>query len=184
LVFVLKLFDLNTEHTQLFITLLSRCFREWMLYKPATSRPCNSERYFVGKGYRGQNPAILKMLDCFQEQSAQQRYPTSSDFLTDSERSYLESQYQESLKNQISFLRRGLQYIQQPSLWKDDVEQNFQRSLEWCSHFQVPVLQKKLNLSSVESAVSQMSARVAAQRSQTLDAEREIPRPSDQASPA
>lgn len=179
--FVLKLFDLNTEHTQLFITLLSRCFREWMLYKPATSRPCNSERYFLGKSYRGQNPAILKILDCFQEQSSQQRYPTCSSFITDSEHSYLESQYQGSLKNQSAFLRRGLQYIQEPSLWKEDVEQNFQKSLEWCSHFQVPVLQKKLNWNSVESVVSQMSARVAVQRSQMLDAEKAIPLPSDQA---
>jgi hypothetical protein len=182
--FILKIFDINSEHTKILVCLLSRCFREWMLYKPATSRPCNSERYFLGKGYRGQNPGILSMLEVFQEQSLLNKYPTCPNFITDSENSYLESHYHEYIQSQICFLKRGIQYIEQPTLWREDVEENFKKSLTWCSYFQVPVIQRKLNLSSVESVVSQMSERVSVQQSQRPDAVIENPRPSDLASPA
>jgi 23S rRNA U2552 (ribose-2'-O)-methylase RlmE/FtsJ len=182
--FVLKLFDIGSIHTRILVCLLARCFREWMLYKPATSRPCNSERYFLGKGYRGQNSAILQMLQTLQTQSAQQKYPISTSFFTESENSYLESQYQQQLEIQKKFLKRGLSYIKDSSLWKEDVESNFKKSLEWCSTFQVPVLQRKLNWNSVESVVSQMSERVSALQSLKPDVEKENLHPFDQASQA
>jgi 23S rRNA U2552 (ribose-2'-O)-methylase RlmE/FtsJ len=182
--FVLKIFDINAEHTRILICLLGRCFKEWALYKPATSRPCNSERYFLGKGFRGINPAILETLNTIQNQSLLQRYPISPNFITESEKSYIESHSQELLQNQCAFLKRGIEYIHTPSLWKTHVEDNFKKSLHWCSHFHVPVLQRKLNSAAIEAVVSQMSERVAAQQLQKLDAEKESPRPSDPTSQA
>jgi 23S rRNA U2552 (ribose-2'-O)-methylase RlmE/FtsJ len=177
--FILKLFDLGSIHTRILVCLLSRCFREWMLYKPATSRPCNSERYFLGKGYRGQTTAILQMLETLQIQSAQQKYPVSSSFFTESENSYIESHYQQQLTTQKIFLKKGLSYIHSPSLWKEDVDTNFKKSLDWCSTFQVPVLHRKLNWNSVEAVVSQMSERVAAQQLLRPDAATRNLLPSD-----
>lgn len=182
--FVLKIFDINSVHTRILIGVLSRCFREWMLYKPATSRPCNAERYFLGKGFRGLNPSILETLDMFQTQSAKERYPISNTFFTESETAYLESHYQEQLQSQIAFLKKGIELIQNPSLWKETAEENFRKSVEWCSTFQVPIIQKKLNWNLVESVVSQMSERVADRLSQKPDAEIGYPLPCDQAWPA
>jgi 23S rRNA U2552 (ribose-2'-O)-methylase RlmE/FtsJ len=52
---IIKLFDTFGRTTQEFLAFISGCFREWTLYKPAMSRPCNSERYFIGVGFRGSN---------------------------------------------------------------------------------------------------------------------------------
>lgn len=54
--FVLKIFDSYSKVTQEFIALLAVHFREYTIYKPATSRPCNSERYFIGMKFRGPVP--------------------------------------------------------------------------------------------------------------------------------
>jgi 23S rRNA U2552 (ribose-2'-O)-methylase RlmE/FtsJ len=51
-IFVLKIFDCFTQATEDLVHGLASCFSTWTLYKPATSRPCNSEQYFIGMGYR------------------------------------------------------------------------------------------------------------------------------------
>ena len=52
--YVLKIFDSFSRPTEDMIFALGGCFQSWTLYKPATSRPCNSEQYFIGVGYRRQ----------------------------------------------------------------------------------------------------------------------------------
>ena len=52
--FVLKIFDSFSRPTEDLILGLGSCFQSWTLYKPATSRPCNSEQYFIGIGYKRQ----------------------------------------------------------------------------------------------------------------------------------
>ena len=58
-VFVLKIFDSFSRPTEDMIVGLGGCFQSWTLYKPATSRPCNSEQYFIGLGYKRQFGAGL-----------------------------------------------------------------------------------------------------------------------------
>ena len=53
-VYVLKIFDSFSRPTEDLILGLGSCFQSWTLYKPATSRPCNSEQYFIGIGYKRQ----------------------------------------------------------------------------------------------------------------------------------
>jgi 23S rRNA U2552 (ribose-2'-O)-methylase RlmE/FtsJ len=56
---VLKLFDCNSLVTRDIIRIMTTCFSQWSLYKPVTSRPCNSEWYFIGKGaYRDRRIAV------------------------------------------------------------------------------------------------------------------------------
>jgi 23S rRNA U2552 (ribose-2'-O)-methylase RlmE/FtsJ len=50
---VIKFFDIHNETTKDLIFFLSLHFQKWTLYKPAMSRPCNPEQYFVGIGFRG-----------------------------------------------------------------------------------------------------------------------------------
>lgn len=48
-VFVCKFFDVYSNFSASLIYLLHACFKEITIYKPVTSRPGNSERYFVGR---------------------------------------------------------------------------------------------------------------------------------------
>jgi 23S rRNA U2552 (ribose-2'-O)-methylase RlmE/FtsJ len=50
--FVLKIFDTESKATIELIALMSSCFESWTLYKPGLSRPCNAEKYFLGRGYK------------------------------------------------------------------------------------------------------------------------------------
>jgi 23S rRNA U2552 (ribose-2'-O)-methylase RlmE/FtsJ len=52
-IFILKVFDLYSPATLQLLGWLSSSFNRWTIYKPATSRPCNSEQYFIGQGFRG-----------------------------------------------------------------------------------------------------------------------------------
>jgi 23S rRNA U2552 (ribose-2'-O)-methylase RlmE/FtsJ len=62
---ILKFFDCNSQVTCDLLALLASCFKSWTLYKPVTSRPCNSEWYFLGKSaFFHREPSIktLKVL--------------------------------------------------------------------------------------------------------------------------
>ena len=50
---IIKLFDIYGKATQDLFLGASLLFEQFTIYKPATSRPCNSERYFIGVGYIG-----------------------------------------------------------------------------------------------------------------------------------
>ena len=57
---IIKLFDIYGKATQDLFLGASLLFEQFTIYKPATSRPCNSERYFIGVGYIGPEDAQSK----------------------------------------------------------------------------------------------------------------------------
>ena len=62
--FVCKCFDLFTPFSAGLLYLMHRAFEDVCLYKPAQSRPANSERYIVCKGmHAGVQPIIDHLLD-------------------------------------------------------------------------------------------------------------------------
>ena len=56
---VLKMFDTKNRATLELLWLLATCFERTGFIKPHTSRPANSERYWVGCGFRGPPPAWI-----------------------------------------------------------------------------------------------------------------------------
>jgi len=50
---IIKLFDMYSQATKDLICGSALYFSKWTIYKPATSRPFNSERYFIGIGFLG-----------------------------------------------------------------------------------------------------------------------------------
>ncbi len=60
--FILKIFDIQSHATEDLLAICASQFRRWTIYKPATSRPCNSEKYFIGTGFRGRNPLLISFL--------------------------------------------------------------------------------------------------------------------------
>lgn len=137
---VLKLFDVYSSVTHLFLRLVTLCFKEWTLYKPATSRPCNSERYLICRGFRKAHPQILQHLLRLQTQWAQtQSYPQVDFFagFSESETAYLHSHIDTFRRKQVENLEKtiALQGVS-PSLydWKDQ----YTKAIQWCSEFHVP----------------------------------------------
>lgn len=63
---VLKFFDVQNENTKQLIFLLQTCFSSWTLYKPAMSRPCNPEQYFVGVNFKHGYGTEEPILNIFQ----------------------------------------------------------------------------------------------------------------------
>jgi len=58
---ILKLFDMKNKATLDFIWALTTCFERTGLVKPYTSRPANSERYWIGQGFRSAPAWILDL---------------------------------------------------------------------------------------------------------------------------
>lgn len=165
--FVLKCFDIYAKPTQLLISLIRSCFHGWVLYKPATSRPCNSERYLLCRGFRGVSANVIHILTEMETQSFKGLYPVAPSL---EDASLFEQNIQEVVRIQKAALSDAALYIKDPGKWKTDFTSHFRRSLDWCNVFQMPSLQKHPNLPVVESVASQMSVRAAALQSRMPDA--------------
>ena len=60
--FVIKFFDIYTQVTYSLLYLLYTHYKFLYITKPNTSRPANSEKYIICKGFEGINPVFLKKL--------------------------------------------------------------------------------------------------------------------------
>jgi len=137
--FVLKLFDICSESTMILIALMGRCFTEWTLYKPALSRPCNSERYFLGRGFKGLHPQMLKTFLEIQRQAQEDSYPVNAAILSPEERSYIESNAKKTTQDQLSAIEIAEKWAENTEAWyTEQLSRDFQMSLAWCQKFRVP----------------------------------------------
>jgi 23S rRNA U2552 (ribose-2'-O)-methylase RlmE/FtsJ len=139
-VFILKLFDVYSSVTQFLLRCITLCFKEWCLYKPATSRPCNSERYLICRGFRRTHPIVLQTLQNLQTRYALYKtYPQVEfySFFTEKEKAYLESHIETFGTNQKELLEKTIQLKDTPPSqyqWKDQ----YQKAYQWCSEFRIP----------------------------------------------
>ena len=137
--FVLKIFDCTSPNTKSLILILSRCFADWTLYKPAMTRPCNSERYFIGRDFRGANADnIVKCLLDIQQHSAEGKYPLlSQDLLT--EIPFLEKHIESTTNLQVTAIKLAISLIQNPEeWWKVWYMKCLKKASTWCETFRVP----------------------------------------------
>jgi hypothetical protein len=144
--FVLKLFECTAPHTKLFVLLLSRCFQSWTLYKPAMTRPCNSERYFLGMGLRtninsaNSLKAITEALMRMEQEVSRGQYPTTdlTSVFTGPELAYLEAHNSAAVALQIQYIKNAIYLAKNPDAWKTDCyEEVLVKSYEWCEFFRV-----------------------------------------------
>lgn len=144
-IFVLKLFDLYSSQTQHFLRGVTLCFKEWCLYKPATSRPCNSERYLICRGFRKAHPQILAWLQHLQTQWTASQLVPQTDFFagfTEEETLYLKTHIDQFRTRQVENLEGTLLLQDVPPSqfdWKDQ----YGKALQWCSEFHVPATKPK-----------------------------------------
>ena len=128
-------------HTQYLIGLLGHTFREWTLYKPAMTRPCNSERYFIGKGFRGMSPGLSAHLNEVQRKSALDLYPT---MVYEQLGTFLEEHMQTTTEQQIHSINRAIHLSENPDeWWKEWLAKCLHNSNTWCETFRVPSIPRR-----------------------------------------
>jgi 23S rRNA U2552 (ribose-2'-O)-methylase RlmE/FtsJ len=140
---VLKVFDCNSQVTRDLIYLLASCFSSWSLYKPVTSRPCNSEWYFLGKSalYVVRREPILHILTSLRDRLAVT--PSCSytrllatnpidDLLVRLQAERCEKQMQ-ALKEVLAFCKNKDE-IPESVLW----DRQRVRTIQWCHYFRMP----------------------------------------------
>ena len=142
--FVLKLFDIFSSATQFLLRCITFCFREWGLYKPSMSRPCNSERYLVCRGFRRLPPQLLHMLRKMEAKGAMGEFPNVDffSFFHEKEKEYLQSHIQAYNTSQIQTIERTIQLESDPSQY--DWKPQYQLASQWCTHFRVPAMKPKV----------------------------------------
>lgn len=140
---IIKCFDTLEKGTMDLLWIVSRCFREWMILKPQTSRAGNAERYFVGKG---RLPHIEDTVEFLQQVQKDASWEGLID-IPDSEKTEWTTwrqqmlEFQEKVESQeYKIIRKTLDLIHAYdfSRIRSLVRDNIQRSVEWCKEFDEP----------------------------------------------
>ena len=140
--FILKVFDMEQACTRDFISILAYCFDEWTLYKPGLSRPCNAEKYFLGKGCRTIPTWIIKtFFEIRDTYILEKKYCISliKNIPTDI-KTNIESLTKQHLDSQIASLEFA---IQQRVEWNANPQKIWSKiqecSIAWCNEFNMPL---------------------------------------------
>jgi len=142
---VLKLFDIYSESTHFLLRLISCCFKEWTLYKPATSRPCNSERYLICRDFRNAYPSIIQALERMQEQVREMKYFPKADnfsFFNEKEKKFLKQHMDMYHEIQLQTLDKTIILHETPASefsWK----KHYTIASQWCNVFYIPTVNWK-----------------------------------------
>jgi 23S rRNA U2552 (ribose-2'-O)-methylase RlmE/FtsJ len=141
--FVLKVFDTDLETTRHLILILAYCFDAWTLYKPALSRPCNGEKYFLGRGCRFVPQWVIETLADLRDAFASPDLAKPRDLLSkypESIRAHLRNmmnEHQDHQEKAIQFaFDHQVSWNENPkAIWK----QIHDSSVAWCKQFQMPL---------------------------------------------
>lgn len=136
-ILVIKLFDIYSPAMVDLIVGTAACFDSFLIYKPATSRPCNSERYFICKGFKKNAGEWIEHLE--KAQSKHMEHPITR--LCEISET---SPYIRAIKEQIEWQERlQVDSIERAMfMTKEDigcyVKDAIEKSVEWCTAFSVP----------------------------------------------
>ena len=127
---------------------LSQQFMKWTLYKPAISRPCNPELYFVGKSFCPPKPAALAALRGWSAAACRLDAPIRlfAHPIPEPFSSTLESIIEQSVKKQIVYLEKVFTLVktQNPDEIKRLLQHHEQVSYTWCRVFNAPVYSARI----------------------------------------
>lgn len=138
---MIKLFDVFGEPTKELLYLASTLFRDWTLYKPAMSRPCNSERYFIGRGFKGYPVHLRELLEELQKDLATHSSADLTTFVSNG----LPDFFMEHIKKfqvagqtlQVKTIKEALALTEESDphlIWKE----TYYNAQDWCIQFKVP----------------------------------------------
>ena len=142
--FILKIFDTELQCTKDLIALLAYCFDSWTLYKPAMSRPCNAEKYFLGRGCRRVPRVILQALCNIRDSYATTLNRTRGILEPSDSISHVFDQIQslrsEFQQHQVDALEHAIANRQEWNTQPNKIWTKIHdHSIVWCRHFQIPL---------------------------------------------
>ena len=154
---ILKLFDMKSRATLEFIWILSSCFERTALVKPHTSRPANSERYWVGAGYRGAPAWIIQLFRTLTATDAPSGWKHLFKDLPEFPPAWITGiqAFQEQVElHQFNKIQLTLNLIRTPSreLIHDLLIQNIRNSRTWCTRHRIPLNSRYTGLSDEQVA--------------------------------
>jgi 23S rRNA U2552 (ribose-2'-O)-methylase RlmE/FtsJ len=138
---VIKVFDCNSQVTRDLLYLLASCFQSWTLYKPVTSRPCNSEWYFIGKSAIRDRKNVIQLLKRVRDGLAKEvpeeyirlvNYNPLEEKIQELKRERCEKQ-ERSLNAVLEFCKKTTE-INHATLWESQRE----ATIKWCNYFRMP----------------------------------------------
>ena len=177
---ILKLFDMKSRATLEFIWALSSCFERTALMKPHTSRPANSERYWIGSGYRGAPAWIIQLFRGLTATDAPSGWTHIFKDLPEFPPAWITGvqAFQEQVElHQFNKIQLTLSLIRTPSreLIQDLLIQNIRNSRAWCARHRIPLNPRYAGLSdeqvaslNLEEALGPFQASVARTNSPVL----------------
>lgn len=132
---IIKLFDMYSDATKDLVCGSGEFFSKWTIYKPATSRPFNSERYFIGIGFLGGAEEWIHHLRDAHGKSIQRlcthEWPST---LVDCLKEQIK--WQENLQSN----RMDSSFTLKKSEIQSKLNENISFSKEWCTVFQIPTI--------------------------------------------
>jgi 23S rRNA U2552 (ribose-2'-O)-methylase RlmE/FtsJ len=138
---IIKLFDIYSRATQDLFLGTARLFKKFTIYKPATSRPCNSERYFIAIDYIGsRDPQSLAWIQHLKDAQAKHAQSPLTRLIEGEWPPQILEAIQEQIewqeKQQIQIIEETLQFDM--SKLEEKVTTNIHMSKKWCDAFGVP----------------------------------------------
>jgi 23S rRNA U2552 (ribose-2'-O)-methylase RlmE/FtsJ len=133
--FVCKFFDTYSKSTVKLLYLLNCCYDKVIITKPITSRPANSERYIVAKGYHQVTRLyLIKLLDVIDNWEIMEFNGPIVDIFSDNIPpdyvNTIEHYNEEFAKNQMKSIMKTLQLIKTKQTQRKKLEQLEQQKVE------------------------------------------------------
>jgi len=115
--FVCKVFDVYTHFSVSLLYMLYQSFERFSIVKPFTSRPANSERYVICKGFRGRNSRLTSFLFNVNSSLSQKKDVSAilhPDIITNDSAfaNYMTKSNDDIMKEQLQALRAIKQYVE------------------------------------------------------------------------
>jgi 23S rRNA U2552 (ribose-2'-O)-methylase RlmE/FtsJ len=140
-VYILKVFDCFGQNTLDLLMGLGSVFQRWTIYKPATSRPCNSEQYFVGMGFNVMSPNFPKLVSILENcvQNARFTHRLLKNLDNDTVSSLIDEQF-ERIHAQMENLEETFRLADENQveshgpIWDENVE----ICKKFCKRFRIP----------------------------------------------
>lgn len=146
--FLLKIFDITLPVTKTAIFILYQHFDCLTFVKPLTSRPANSEKYILARGFRGSSSSSSsssKYMSLLEKTIRKGYHQKSLDELVAQikpTREFLESI---ALYNvfytikQITHINLSLSYIYSNHDDEDTLPSQIEHAIRWCDHYHIPI---------------------------------------------
>ena len=145
--FVCKFFDIYTKVTMSFIYLLLSLYNEVHITKPFTSRPANSEKYIVCKGFKGIDEKFLQKLfiiikswDYFEKNNLEikQIFDVDNNIFLSKMKEFNTKYF----NIQVNNIDKTLDYIKNPlneNSKKDQIKKQVSSAFSWCKNYRCKI---------------------------------------------